>query len=80
MSLYEGIVTFAVSWWLVLFMVLPWGARPADETVPGTVASAPARPRLLLKFAVTTVLALLVTLAIKAVVESGLVDLRPPAG
>ncbi len=80
MSIYEGIVTFAVSWWLVLFMVLPWGARPADEPVPGTVPSAPARPRLLLKFAVTTVLALLVTLAIKAVVESGLVDLRPPAG
>lgn len=80
MSLYEGIVTFAVSWWLVLFMVLPWGVRPPDEPAPGTVPSAPARPRLLLKFAVTTVLALLVTLAIKAVVESGLVSFRPPPG
>ena len=79
MSLYEGIVTFAVSWWLILFMVLPWGVRPLDEPPPGTVPSAPARPRLLLKFAITTVLALLVTFAIRAVVEAGLVSFRPPA-
>lgn len=79
MSLYEGIVTFAVGWWLILFMVLPWGAQPSDAPPPGTVASAPARPRLLLKFAITTVLALLLTLAIKAVIESGLIGLRPPA-
>ncbi len=78
MTLYEGIVTFAVAWWLILFMVLPWGAKPAEEPPPGTVPSAPARPRLLLKFAITTVLALLATLAVKGVIESGLVSFRPP--
>ncbi|MCS6781323.1 MAG: DUF1467 family protein [Geminicoccaceae bacterium] len=78
MSIYEAIVTFAVSWWLILFMVLPWGAQPMDAPPPGTVPSAPARPRLVLKFAITTVLALLLTFAIKALVESGLVTFRPP--
>jgi|DewCreStandDraft_4_1066084.scaffolds.fasta_scaffold00150_14 predicted secreted protein len=78
MTLYQGIVTFSVAWWLILFMVLPWGAQPSDAPPPGTVPSAPAKPRLLLKFAVTTVLALLATFAIKLLVESDLFSLRPP--
>lgn len=78
MSLFEGIVTFTVAWWLILFMVLPWGAQPMDAPPPGTVPSAPARPRLLLKFAITTLLAALVTVGVQAVVESGLVTFRPP--
>lgn len=78
MTLYEGIVTFAVAWWLILFMVLPWGVQPPAAPPPGTVPSAPTRPRLLLKFAVTTILAALATLAVKLLVESDLFSLRPP--
>ena len=51
MTLYQAIVTFAVSWWLILFMVLPWGAQPPAEPPPGTVPSAPARPRPMAFFA-----------------------------
>ena len=54
MSAVTGFAVYVVIWWLVLFTVLPWGARPPDNPAPGHATSAPERPRLLLKFAVTT--------------------------
>jgi predicted secreted protein len=70
-------IVFAVVWWLILFMVLPFGAAPPDEVEPGMATSAPARPRLGIKLAVTTVLAALVTGLIIWALESGLIALRP---
>ena len=49
-----ALVTFVVVWWLVFFMVLPFGAAPEEHPQPGNVESAPARPRLLLKALITT--------------------------
>lgn len=50
---------YVIIWWLVLFMVLPWGNRAiaADDVAKGHAAGAPERPRILVKFAATTVLA-----------------------
>jgi predicted secreted protein len=70
-------VTFVIVWWLVLFMVLPFGARPPDEVEPGTAPSAPARPRIALKFALTTVIAAALTALILWLLQSGLIQLRP---
>ena len=72
-----ALVTFVVSWWLIFFMALPFGAAPEAEPVRGHAESAPARPRLLLKAAITTVLAALATWAIAWFISSGLVELRP---
>ncbi len=74
------VFTFVVSWWLLLFMVLPWGGRPDDNPVPGSEPSAPGKPRLLLKFLVTTVLATVLTLIVAIVAQTGLVQFRPPPG
>ena len=70
-------VVFAIVWWLVLFMVLPFGAAPPADAEPGMADSAPAKPRLLLKVAITTVLAALITALIAWLIDSGLVQLRP---
>ena len=70
-------VFFAIVWWLVLFMVLPFGAAPPADVEPGMADSAPAKPRLLLKVAITTVLAALITALIAWLIDSGLVQLRP---
>lgn len=70
-------VVFAIVWWLVLFMVLPFGAAPPADMEPGIADSAPAQPRLLLKVAITTVLAALITALIAWLIDSGLVQLRP---
>jgi predicted secreted protein len=72
-----AVVTFVVTWWLIFFMALPFGAAPNAKPQPGTVESAPARPRLLLKALITTGLAALATWGIGWFIASGLVDLRP---
>ena len=70
-------VVFVIVWWLVLFMVLPFGAAPPDEVEPGHAPSAPARPRMALKVLITTVIAVALTALIMWVIESGLIQLRP---
>jgi predicted secreted protein len=82
MNLFSTGLTFIIIWWLVLFMVLPFGAAPpADaEIEPGTARSAPARPRLLMKMLVTTGIAILLTIAARWFIESGFIQVRPPSG
>lgn len=57
MTLFTGSITYILLWWLVLFTVLPWGAKPSATTEVGCDPGAPENPRLLLKVTVTTVLA-----------------------
>ena len=77
MSWFSAAIVFVIVWWLILFMVLPFGAAPPDEVEPGMASSAPARPRLALKFLITTLIALAVTALLLWFIESGLVQLRP---
>lgn len=66
MTWFTGILLYVLIWWILLFMVLPWGARPPDEPEPGHEPGAPARPMLLRKAVVTTLLAAVVWLAVYA--------------
>ncbi|MGH6896642.1 MAG: DUF1467 family protein [Geminicoccaceae bacterium] len=70
-------LVFAIVWWLILFMVLPFGAAPPDVVEPGMAPSAPAKPRIVVKLAITTVLAVAVTGLVVWSIDSGLVQLRP---
>ena len=54
MGWFSGFVVFVVIWWCVFFTTLPWGVHPPDDPEPGHAASAPVKPRILLKAAVTT--------------------------
>lgn len=77
MDWFSAGMVFVIVWWLVLFMVLPFGAQPPDEVEQGHAPSAPARPRIGLKFLITTGIALAATAAVVWIVESGLISLRP---
>lgn len=58
------IAIYFVVWWIVLFAVLPWGARSQQEEgeiVLGTDPGAPANPRLVHKAIVTSIVAAVVT-------------------
>jgi len=78
MNWFFGAGVYIIIWFLVLFTVLPWGVRTAEEPEPGHATSAPIRPRLGLKVLVTTVLAGLIWLAVDYVVSHNLVDFRQP--
>jgi predicted secreted protein len=74
-----GIAVYAVIWWLVIFMVLPWGNAPvgAEDVRRGHDRGAPARPRLLIKVVATTVIAAAVWGIVYWVLDAGLISLRP---
>lgn len=78
MSLPFAIATYFICWWMVLFVVLPFGVRSQEEqgeVVEGSEPGAPSVPRIWWKFAVTTVLAVLIFVPIYAVVEYRLIPL-----
>ncbi|MGE0613046.1 MAG: DUF1467 family protein [Hyphomicrobiales bacterium] len=78
MNLALGIAIFIVIWWTVLFAILPLWVRTQGEegeVVSGTPASAPVNHRLVAKFAVTTLVSLLIFGAFYAVMEYKLISL-----
>ncbi|HYM31103.1 MAG TPA: DUF1467 family protein [Candidatus Cybelea sp.] len=71
MAWYTNVAIYAIIWWMVLFMVLPFGVKTAHEAdqplEPGHASSAPVRPLILWKFAITTGIAALIFAAFWAV-------------
>lgn len=61
MKITSMIAIFFITWWLCLFMVLPWGVRNAAESgedvLTGQEPGAPVRPMLVRKVIYTTILA-----------------------
>ncbi len=68
--------TFVNMWWLSLFAVLPWGVRRVENPDPMHSSGAPEKTHLGKKAAATSVIALLLTFAIKWVIESGIINVR----
>ncbi len=76
MSIAQTAVFFVITWWLVLFVTLPFGIRRLENPEPGMEPGAPEKPRLWIKAAVTTVAAAVITGAVYVAVESGWLPLR----
>lgn len=70
MSIAECIVTYIISWWMVLFMVLPFWVRPPARPGVGHVPSAPDKPQLKRKFLITSLLAFLPTLILMGIMDA----------
>ncbi len=78
MNLVGGIVVFLVTWWLVLFTVLPWGVSTQaeeDDVVRGTEPGAPSVPALWRKALITTAITMGLWLIIYFVLANHLIDL-----
>lgn len=74
MSGITGIAVFLVVWWIVLFTVLPWGNAPESSPKKGHTSSAPARPRLRLKFLITTLIAAIIWALIYLLIEMEVIN------
>ena len=71
MNWVTGILVYVLIWWIVLFMVLPWGVRVPDEPAPGHATSAPERPLMWRKVLATSLIAAVVWGAFFYVLEKG---------
>ena len=76
----SGFAVYAIIWWLLLFMVLPWGVRSIgrEDVEKGQDAGAPRHPRLGLKLGINTALSLVVWGIVYAIAEAELVSFRAP--
>lgn len=71
------LVIFSLSWWLVFFLVLPFGAHAHESPEQGHAPSAPARPRILMKAGIATVVAIVLTVLLVMLLDKGVISLRP---
>lgn len=73
MSIIYGLAVYFVMWWIVLFAILPFGVKTAQEAgepgVAGQATSAPQNPMLLQKAGWTTVVTTVLFLACWAVLK-----------
>ena len=72
----SAVVVFIVIWWLILFMVLPFGVRRTEDPEEGHDHGAPAQPMLWRKVAATTAITLVLFAIVYGVVEYELISLQ----
>jgi len=71
-SLAFALAVYFIIWWIVLFAMLPFGVKTAEEAgeaaSPGHAESAPQRPRLLPKMLATTVVSAIIFAGLYAII------------
>ncbi|MEM7168903.1 MAG: DUF1467 family protein [Pseudomonadota bacterium] len=77
MNWVTGILVYVMTWWVVFFAVLPWGVKPPENPQPGHATSAPDRPMLWRKAAITTGIAAVIWGIVYLGVENSWIDFRP---
>ncbi len=80
MNIVGGLVVFLIVWWLIFFMVLPWGVRTQSDdgdVEPGTEPGAPSQPLLVRKAIITTIITIFVWGVIYVAIGSGIIPLEP---
>ena len=63
-------VVFIIIWWIMLFMVLPWGVSRTENPEAGHDHGAPARPMLVRKLLITTGITIMLFGILYAVIDA----------
>ena len=69
MDIFTIIVTFVLTWWVVIFAVLPFGNAPDANPAVGHDPSAPANPRIHRKILITTIISLVITAILVCIIH-----------
>ena len=69
-------MVYVIIWWVVIFAVLPWGVRVPETHAPGHATSAPERPMLWRKAAITTAISAVIWLGVYMMIESDFLNFR----
>ena len=75
MDFVSGAVVFILLWWWVFFMTLPFGVKTPDVVETGHATSAPEKPMLRQKVAVTTAISAVLFALVYWIIDSGFVSL-----
>ena len=78
MTWFTGLVVYLIIWWVVIFAVLPWGVKVPDNPEPGHATSAPDKPMLWRKVAITSVISALLWLVAYYLIASDWITFREP--
>jgi predicted secreted protein len=73
------LAAYFLIWWVVLFAVLPWGARSQDDSgkiTPGTDPGAPAVHRVWIKLLWTTLIASALFAVLAVLYKSGVIPVH----
>jgi predicted secreted protein len=60
----EIIVIFVIIWWLVLFVVLPFGIQRDENSIKGNDPGAPKNPMLKKKIYFTTIISIFLSILV----------------
>lgn len=69
-------VVFIIIWWIMLFMVLPWGVSRTENPEAGHDHGAPARPMLVRKLLITTGITIVLFGILYAVIDAEILSLQ----
>ena len=69
--IFSYIVVFTCVWWVVFYMVLPFGVKTISPSKFGYDSGAPKNPHLGLKIIITSIIALALTIGIVYLIEQG---------
>jgi predicted secreted protein len=67
-------ITYVICWWMILFMVLPFGIESSDKNDGVAYPAAPKNARLKRKFLITSLLAIIPALLLQWGFEAAIAE------
>lgn len=76
MGLVSGIVVYLLTWWVVIFTMLPLWVKPHKDKRYGTAGSAPEKPELGKKFLLTSIISAVIWVIFYILIKSDILSFQ----